>query len=276
MNKHPILYTARYLFLSISIVFALCTLVLLWNGFTSNGVVSFVNLFYAIGFLIVTIVFFVIYLFVSGAYGRSSRNDTKNSTALMDELVVFAKNRNEVIEKISKANSHEELENIRVEVDLYNARAEKFAAEHGVSPKVISYSDFDAKLEEHNNQTFEEKMHDKFPLIPVSVGDWKVKFRYRNQLCVIKGTENEIINYAANCIGCQLDFVQEPENVYDEGAIAICLAGKKLGYIYKSDSAYNMIPTWIKSGMHYCGYLSNCDVNNNKLYYDIGFYKKEE
>jgi len=276
MKKHPILYTARYLFFSASIVFALCTLALLWNSFTSRRVVSFVSLFYAAGFLFVTIVFFLIYLFVSGIYSQNTRKDSINNSTLMDELVTFGKSRNELIEKISKARSHEELENIRIEVDLYNARAEKFTAEHGVSPKVISYSDFDAKLEKYNTKTFEEKMHDKFPLIPVRVGDWKVEFRYRNQLCIIKGTEKETINYAANCVGCQLDFVPEPENIYDEDAIAIYLGGKRLGYIYKSDSAYNMIPTWIRTGRHFCGYLSSYDVNNNKLYYDIGFYKKEE
>lgn len=276
MKKHHILYTARYLFLSMSIVFAICTLVFLWNGFSSSGVVSFINLFYAIGFLIVTVVFFVIYLFVSGLYGKKTQINSKNNAFLMDELVSFAKSRNELLTKITKAHSYEELESLRADVDLYNARAELFTVKYGVSPKLISYSDFDAKLEENNTKMFEEKMHDKFPLIPVNVGDWEVKFRYHNQLCMIKGTENEIINYAANCIGCQLNFVPEPENVHDRDAVAIYLGGKKLGYIYKTDSAYRMVPTWIRTGRHFCGYLSNCDADNNKLYYDIGFYKKEE
>lgn len=199
----------------------------------------------------------------------------KTSPEVTKELVNFGKRYNELIQRIGHCTSFEELKSLDGAVCQYNSDAEEFFEVHNISPKLITYSEYDAKFDAMNPKTFDEEMDEKFPLIPKTHGDWTVRFRYRNMLCILKENESDIINTLKDCIGYEVTFVPEPDNEFDSKAVAVHFGGKKVGYIYKSDRAQEMVHTWIKLNRHLCGYISRYDETEGKIYYDIGFYKSD-
>ncbi len=106
----------------------------------------------------------------------------KTSPEVTKELVNFGKRYNELIQRIGHCTSFEELKSLDGAVCQYNSDAEEFFEVHNISPKLITYSEYDAKLDAMNPKTFDEEMDEKFPLIPKTHGDWTVRFRYRNML----------------------------------------------------------------------------------------------
>lgn len=95
-----------------------------------------------------------------------------------------------------------------------------------------------------------------------------LKYSYENNLCL---SGDGYMHLAGNG-GKTLKFVQEPNNPYDSGAVAIYLGTDKLGYVYR-DQVQKMINDWIRRGEYFTGYLNKFSVADKKATFKIGFYK---
>lgn len=98
-----------------------------------------------------------------------------------------------------------------------------------------------------------------------------LKYEYENDLCMINTTAAEL----GAKLGGEITFKQEPENTYDENAVAIWQDGRKLGYIYRGQSQ-EMANRWLKNSSPLLGFISHIDIPNNKIKYKIGFYESLE
>lgn len=101
---------------------------------------------------------------------------------------------------------------------------------------------------------------------PISNGNG-LKYEYENDLCMINITAAEL----GAELGGEITFKQEPENAYDENAVAIWQNGRKLGYIYRGQSQ-EMANRWINNNYPLLGFISYIDISQNKIKYKIGFY----
>ena len=72
--------------------------------------------------------------------------------------------------------------------------------------------------------------------------------------------------------GKVIKFVQEPNNQYDNTAIAVFLEEQKVGYLYRGQTK-DMVNDWIKHNSFFWGYINKIDATNNKATIKIGFYK---
>lgn len=95
----------------------------------------------------------------------------------------------------------------------------------------------------------------------------KLKYEYEKEMFV---TEEGWQNIPGN-LGNVLSFVKEPDNQYDENAVAIYAGQNKLGYVYKGKNQ-DMINDWINSDRYLSGYLSRYSLSEKKASYRIGFY----
>lgn len=100
-------------------------------------------------------------------------------------------------------------------------------------------------------------------------GENVLKYSYENNLCL---SGDGYMHLAGNG-GKTLKFVQEPNNPYDSGAVAIYLGADKLGYVYRNDQVQKMINDWIRRGEYFTGYLNKFSVADKKATFKIGFYK---
>lgn len=69
-----------------------------------------------------------------------------------------------------------------------------------------------------------------------------------------------------------VDFMQEPENTYDQNAVYVMQDGIKLGYLYKG-TLQNMVNDFIHKSDKVIGFVSRIDKQNHKFQIDMGFYK---
>lgn len=67
-------------------------------------------------------------------------------------------------------------------------------------------------------------------------------------------------------------FKQEPENEYDQNAVAVYLNNTKVGYLYRGRSQ-DMVNDWIRRNAPFWGYVNKIDTTNNTATLKIGFYK---
>ena len=107
------------------------------------------------------------------------------------------------------------------------------------------------------------------------VDDWVLSYQYTNKLCILKEQEQAIAETLKNHVFDDIEFVPEPDNPFDDGAVAIYHNNEKVGYIYKDDNAQHMVRDWVRMERYFCGYISKYDSENEEIYYDIGFYKKK-
>lgn len=94
-------------------------------------------------------------------------------------------------------------------------------------------------------------------------------YSYERDICLF---EYGYMHLAGNG-GKDLRFVQEPDNPYDNNAVAIYLGENKLGYVYRNDKTQKMINDWIRRGEYFTGYLNKFSVKDKKATFKIGFYK---
>lgn len=127
-------YFSPGLFASISPIYA---------GFTDF--ISAYALYAAFLSGIATIVMFCCYRYTKGKFEEAETNGRKTSPDVINELVKFGKRHNELLSKIDAAANLEEFEALREEVDRYNDDAECFSQENGITPKLITFSDYDSK-----------------------------------------------------------------------------------------------------------------------------------
>lgn len=115
------------------------------------------------------------------------------------------------------------------------------------------------------NDNDEKKV--EYNLLDTITYENKLKYEYEKEMFV---TEESWQNIPGN-LGKVLRFVKEPNNQYDENAVAIYAGQNKLGYVYKGKNQ-DMINDWIKSDRYLAGYLSRYSLSKKKASYRIGFY----
>lgn len=120
--------------------------------------------------------------------------------------------------------------------------------------KAVSTDDSDEKKVEYN-------------LLDTITDENKLKYEYEKEMFV---TEEGWQNISGN-LGNVLRFIKEPDNQYDENAIAIYAGKNKIGYVYKGKNQ-DMINDWINNGKYLSGYLSRYSLSEKKASYRIGFY----
>ena len=99
---------------------------------------------------------------------------------------------------------------------------------------------------------------------------WVLKYTYERDICLLGYSVEKLLD---KC-GKQIDFKQEPENEYDNNAVAIYLDGERIGYVYKSQTQ-DMINDWINRSEPVVGYINRVLENEGKATFKVGFYKHE-
>lgn len=98
-------------------------------------------------------------------------------------------------------------------------------------------------------------------------------YQYEQKICFIKDDNiEEKFGYVVGNGGKQLLFEFEPDNPHDSMAVAICLDGKKLGYVY-SGQTQEMIHDFYRKGWEICAHLNKYSKEDMTASYKIGFYK---
>lgn len=93
-------------------------------------------------------------------------------------------------------------------------------------------------------------------------------YEYDDNICLCDNT----FSLASENIGKNLILLQEPENEYDNKAVAIYLDDTKLGYLYKGN-IQKMANDWLNREDTYSAYINKIDSAENKVYFRIGFYR---
>lgn len=114
----------------------------------------------------------------------------------------------------------------------------------------------------------ENKLPTNYELFDDIINDSALVYKYEQNICVM---DNDI-NASALALGKDIEFKQEPDNQYDNKAIAIYFNNIKVGYVYKG-VVQDMINSWIKRGDYFRGYLNKINIEEKKITYKIGFYK---
>lgn len=100
---------------------------------------------------------------------------------------------------------------------------------------------------------------------------WVLKYKYEKDLCLLDYPAEKLLYKS----GKEIVFAREPENEYDNNAVAVYLDGERIGYVYKG-STQDMVNDWLKRDEPVLGHLSRILPDVNKVTYMIGFYKSEE
>lgn len=100
-------------------------------------------------------------------------------------------------------------------------------------------------------------------------GDNYLKYEYERNLCLSSGVDAADLSGKG---GTPITFVQEPDNKYDDKAVAIYLESKKIGYVYRGRTQ-DMCNDWFKRDMLFIGHLAKINVAENTATYKIGFYR---
>lgn len=142
-----------------------------------------------------------------------------------------------------------------------------------LSDRVGGFSDKATKS--LTNETISRPLKDeiaRYSAFPDVVDGNVLVYDYEKKICF----SDDGIKYVAGNVGKELNFVQEPENKYDNKAVAIYFNGHKLGYVYRSDPTQGMINDWIERGEYFYGFLNTYSPANNSATFKIGFYKPLE
>ena len=96
----------------------------------------------------------------------------------------------------------------------------------------------------------------------------------KNYLAYQKYEKIAFVNLAvlSGAIGKNVNLVPEPENEYDNKAVAVYYEGQKAGYLFRGDGK-DMVNDWIKRGELFVAYVHKIQPAENKVTLRIGFYK---
>lgn len=101
------------------------------------------------------------------------------------------------------------------------------------------------------------------------VVDWNIlKYKYEDNISLLPDMAKTVSGHGGEVI----TFLQEPENEYDQKAVAIYLDEIKIGYVYRG-RIQDMINDWISKEEKFIGYINKIWVDENKVSYKIGFYR---
>lgn len=152
-------------------------------------------------------------------------------------------------------------------------------------PQVLTSAEFDPADEEPKVEIKSDpipKASSSKPVVPESEktyhlfssieGDNYLKYEYERDLCLSSGVDAADLSGKG---GTPITFVQEPDNKYDDKAVAIYLEAKKIGYVYRGRTQ-DMCNDWFKRDMLFIGHLAKINVAENTATYKIGFYRPLE
>lgn len=115
-----------------------------------------------------------------------------------------------------------------------------------------------------------------YNLFPYYANGQFLCYEYEKQICFIKEDNiDEKFEYIIGNGGKQLLFQFEPENEYDNMAVALYLNENKLGYVY-SGQTQDMIHSYYNKGWEICAYINKYSKENKTATYKIAFYKPKE
>ena len=100
-------------------------------------------------------------------------------------------------------------------------------------------------------------------------------YSYEPRIVFLIDTIEETFPLVIGNAGKTLDFVQEPENPYDEKAIAIYLNSNKIGYVHRG-GIQDMIHDCIMRNWRFWGYLNKYSIEEKTATYKIASYKPHE
>lgn len=141
-------------------------------------------------------------------------------------------------------------------------------ATEGQSSHTVSYQNQSSAYATQGNRPANDGERDYNYLEDV-VDENLLIYSYEKDICLF---EYGYMHLTGNG-GKDLRFVQEPDNPYDNNAVAIYLGENKLGYVYRKDKTQKMINDWIRRGEYFTGYLNKFSVADKKATFKIGFYK---
>lgn len=149
-------------------------------------------------------------------------------------------------------------------------------------PQVLPSAETDPADEEPKVETKSDpipKAASQKPVVPESEktyhlfssieGDNYLKYEYERDLCLSAGVDAADLSGKG---GTPITFAQEPDNKYDDKAVAIYLESKKIGYVYRGRTQ-DMCNDWFKRDMLFIGHLAKINVAENTATYKIGFYR---
>lgn len=149
-------------------------------------------------------------------------------------------------------------------------------------PQILTSAEFDPADEEPKVEIKSDpipKAASPKPVVPESEktyhlfssieGDNYLKYEYERDLCLSSGVDAADLSGKG---GTPITFVQEPDNKYDDKAVAIYWEAKKIGYVYRGRTQ-DMCNDWFKRDMLFIGHLAKINVAENTATYKIGFYR---
>lgn len=98
-----------------------------------------------------------------------------------------------------------------------------------------------------------------------------IKYEYEDKMFLLENVINTLSGHG----GEDLTFSPEPENEYDNKAVAIFLDEAKVGYVYKG-KIQDMLNDWIKRNDFFRGYINKINKPENFVTYKIAFYKNKD
>ena len=108
--------------------------------------------------------------------------------------------------------------------------------------------------------------------LPPAQGELMKVYQYTETLCVIRDSENPFTYVRAKVAEGkrQLELSFEENNEYDDRAVALSLDGKKIGYVYRSQTQ-DMIHDFYLSKYEVAAHINT--FTPDKITYKIAFYK---
>lgn len=121
------------------------------------------------------------------------------------------------------------------------------------------------------NKNTDDESIKNYELFDDIVDESILKYKYEESICL----DENAIDIVTGHGGEELNFIPEPNNEFDEKAVAIYLHNTKIGYVYKG-KIKDMLNDWISRNEIYIGYVNKIFKCENKVTYKIGFYKPME
>ena len=98
------------------------------------------------------------------------------------------------------------------------------------------------------------------------INDYYLAYEYEEKIAMPE------INAIKGNGGEKITFKQEPDNEYDNCAVALYLNETKIGYLYRGRTQ-DMVNDWIRKDDYFWGYINKIDVENATATFKVGFYK---
>lgn len=108
------------------------------------------------------------------------------------------------------------------------------------------------------------------PVFPDEYGEMEKMYSY--EIVNLYTVPEERPNFKSIVMHGSVDFVQEPENQYDNHAVRVMQYGIKLGYLHRG-KIQDLTNNYLKKGNKIIGFVSQLDYQNGVISIDIAYYE---